>query len=208
MWDALVRYSSYEAGRSFLRPLQGGQAAASDFLRSDDTWTNLLPQVSGHQQTNATACPGMVVMNLLPQLRTAMDGGLAGTSRSGVTLTASNPGGRETVVNTPLTYTWAAQAPEPGWTVTGYEYCWEGWFKPSTSYDLQYLRGYSSDAQPRPVWTATSATTVTLTPTQAGHYTFHVRAVLQHQTTLAVRRSAYEGNHTYLVRAAPKGGKH
>jgi hypothetical protein len=42
MWDALVRLGVFEAGRHYLRPLSvdGTIVVASDFLRSDNVWTN------------------------------------------------------------------------------------------------------------------------------------------------------------------------
>jgi hypothetical protein len=54
MWGALVRFSVFEAGRHFTRPLNanGTTAAASDFLRSDNVWANSMPNVSGHKETH------------------------------------------------------------------------------------------------------------------------------------------------------------
>jgi hypothetical protein len=195
MWDALVRYSVFEAGRSFLRP-----DVASDFLRSDGVWTANMNDVSGHRETNSTTCPGTPVMNLLPTLRGAISSGLADTSRTGVTLasspTANSASKPTTSVGTAIVVTWAAQQPEPGWTVTGYESCVEGWQFVST-YDIGYLSGYDSTKQPYPVWTPTAGTSLTFKPTQAGHYTVHVRVLVTNGST--TRRAAYEGNLTYFV---------
>ena len=92
--------------------------------------------------------------------------------------------------------TWAAQQPEPGWKVTGYESCVEGWRFVNT-YDIGYLSGYDAAKQPYPTWTPTGGTTLTFTPTQAGHYTVHIRALVSNGA--ATRRAAFEGNLTYLV---------
>ena len=208
MWEALVRQAVFESGRHGLRPLRPGAStqtgdvdvAASDFLRSDNVWTNGMRNVSGHRETNATTCPGDAAMALLDELRTAVHAGLAGVSRTGVALRPATPGGRETTANTTLRYEWSLETPETGWTLVGYEHCFEGWHKPSKSYDLSYLSGYTSGTQPRPVWTAVGPTTTSAStkPTAAGTYTFHVRAVLQNSA--GQRRSAYEAAHTYLVR--------
>ncbi len=202
MWDALVRFGVFEAGRHYLRPLNadGTTAASSDFLRSDNAWTNNMRNVSGHRETNNTACPGEKVMDLLDELQAAIHAGLSDTSRTDVMLTNEAPGGRETTANTPITYEWVAEQPETGWTLLDYEYCFEGWYKPSNSINITYLSGYTAARQPGPVYTRVDPNTTreTFTLTKAGQYTFHVRAVLTNGT--GERRSAYEGRHTFLVK--------
>jgi hypothetical protein len=203
IWDALVRFGVFEAGRHYVRPLNvDGSAGASDFLRSDNTWTANMRNVSGHKETNSTACPGDTVMALLDELQNAVHSGLADTSRTGVTLTNKAPGGTETRVGTAITYEWSAELPESGWTLTGYEYCFEGWYKPSNNINITYLSGYTAAAQPRPTYTRVSPDTTSrsFTPTKAGQYTFHVRAVLKNDGTGAEHRGAYEGRHTFLVK--------
>src|SRR6266545_1905461 len=137
--------------------------------------------VSGHQETNATTCPGQPVMALLDELRTAIHNGLvgAGTLKAGVQVGSI---ARVATVNQSLTFSWI-DLDLNGWAVDHYEYCWEGWFKPATSDDVQYLTlgsGYEASdwgsAQPRQRWQPTAAKTLMLTPLAAGHYTLHVRA--------------------------------
>jgi hypothetical protein len=204
MWEALVRFGVFEAGRHHLPPLKADllTASASDFLRSDNVWTANMRNVSGHRETNNTACPGEAVMALLDELRVAVHSGLAGTSRTGVALTNKAPGGRETTVGRAITYEWSAKPPESGWTLVGYEYCWEGWYKPARSINITYLSGYTAEAQPRPVWTRVGPNTTgrTFTPARAGQYTLHVRAILRNEITGAEQRSAYADSHTFLVR--------
>jgi hypothetical protein len=204
MWDALVRFGVFEAGRHYVRPLNAdlATAASSDFLRSDNVWTANMRNVSGHKETSNTACPGETVMALLDELQSAIHSGLADTSRTGVALTNKEPGGRETKVNTTFTYGWEAEQPENGWTLVGYEYCFEGWYKASNDINITYLSGYTAEAQPRPAWTRVdpNTTSKTFTPTKAGQYTLHLRAILKNDTTGAEHRSAYAGRHTYLVK--------
>jgi hypothetical protein len=202
MWDALVRFGVFEAGRHHVRPLNaGGGAASSDFLRSDNVWTASMRNVSGHKETNSTACPGDAVMALLDELQGAIHSGLADTSRTGITLANRRPGGRETTVGTTIAYEWAAEQPESGWSLAGYEYCIEGWYKPSNNINVTYLSGYTAGTQPRQAWTRVDASTTSrsFTPAKAGQYTFHVRAVLRDSTGVE-RRSAYGARHTYLVK--------
>ena len=200
MWDALVRFSVFEAGRSYVRP-----DVASDFLRSDGVWTAAMNDVSGHSETDNTACPGTPVMNLLPTLRSAVNSGLSGTSRTGVTLASTPPGNSASNPSTSLSaagggivVNWAAQQPDKGWTVTGYESCVEGWQFVNTN-DIGYLSGYDTAKQPGLKWTSmdVDVTSLTFTPSQAGHYTVHVQALVTNGAT--TRRAAFEGNLTYLI---------
>jgi len=94
------------------------------------------------------------------------------------------------------------RAPESGWTLAGYEYRWEGWYKLSNNINITYLSGYTEQTQPRPVWmrVGPDATGKTFTPARAGQYTLHVSANLRNETTGAEHRSAYAGRHTCLVR--------
>jgi hypothetical protein len=105
-------------------------------------------------------------------------------------------------VSTAITYEWRAEIPESGWTLAGYEYCLEGWYKASRNINITYLSGYTSGTQPRPVYTRVDSNTTskTFTPTKRGQYTLHVRAVLRNDATGAEARSAYGGRHTYLVK--------
>lgn len=225
MQQALRDHSLFESGRHFLRPLKedGATAESSEFLRSDDAWASGMKNVSGHQETNATECPGLV-MGHLATLRGQIREGLATRSQARIPLSptgtdASAP--KESTTGTPLSYTW--QAPAGGWgdsrVLEGYEYCIEGWYKPSDSYDVQYISGYTDETQPRQRWRRADSTasdtflgesvtpntdgsvTVAFTPTKAGHYTLHVRAVFADDT-----RTAYESNHTYLVKAPSSTG--
>lgn len=210
MWDALVRYGTFEAARSFIMPLAPGAKqgkagpapAASDFLRSDDAWSEGMRNISGHRETNDTTCPGDAVMDLLDDLRTAIDRGLADVSRTGVRVTAP---GRDARTGEDLTVTCVAEPPEEGWSLTGYEYCLEGWVRLPNSEDIVYLSGFGGGPQPHQEWTRLDAPATSFalafTPFAAGHYTVHVRAVLRHGAGKAAveRRSAYAGRHTFLV---------
>ena len=140
-------------------------------------------------------------MTLLDELQGAIHSGLADTSRTGIALANKRPGGRETTVGTTIAYEWAAEQPESGWSLAGYEYCIEGWYKPSNNINITYLSGYTAGTQPRQAWTRVDASTTSrsFTPAKAGQYTFHVRAVLRDSTGVE-RRSAYGARHTYRVR--------
>jgi hypothetical protein len=218
MWDTLVRYCIFESGRSFLRPLvpgahrqrDDGDIAVSDFLRSDNEWSDGMRNVSGHRETNDTTCPGDAVMEMLGDLRTAIHAGLTGGgSRSGVLLSAA---GRESTTGEPITIRATAETPESGWTPAGFEYSIEGWFKPPESEDLDYIAGYTDMPQPRPVWHRVDTTgewiEVTFTPALPGQYTFHARTLLRQGSGKAAveRGSTYEGAHTFLVRPSPTEG--
>lgn len=200
MWDALVRYGVFEAGRHFIRLVSpDGTTAAGAFLRSDDLWAENLANVSGHRETFNTVCPGDRVMALLPALRSAIQADLRKVSRSGVQLVPTPS--REARIGTPLTLAWAPERPKLGWTVVGYEYCVEGWAMSRADDSIRYLDGFTPEVQPRPIWIPLDArTTASFTPTAAGHYTLHVRAILRNERKQVLRRGAFERAHTYLVR--------
>jgi hypothetical protein len=214
MWTALVGYCTFEAGRHFLRPLQAGASTAtpavSDFLRSDDLWTDKVRNFSGHRETEATVCPGDRVMPMLDDLRSAVQTNLTQSRKAGVTVSST---AREATLSAglSLSFSWSVDEALPqGWSLAGYEYCFEGWSKASTSDDIKYLSGYDSTnagAQPRPAWTSIEKTETTRSfpVSQAGHYTLHIRALVQQSTSPPVR-SAYEGNHTYLVKSSGSSG--
>lgn len=207
MWEALVRFSIFECGRSFLRPLAPagdgpGEPAASDFLRTDGQWHDAAPNVGGHIDFAQTLCPGDPVIELLPALRAAIHEGLAGVSRTGVAAWLSS-GSREVPPGTPVAWEWAVEPPEPGWALAGYEYAIEGWYKPPDSDDVEYLSGYPNEPQPELAFNAAGPeiTAVSFVPGRPGQYTLHVRALLAGAEGL--RHAAFEGRSTVLVAAPP-----
>ncbi|MCC6383239.1 MAG: N-acetylmuramoyl-L-alanine amidase [Dehalococcoidia bacterium] len=202
-WEALVRYSSFEAGRCFLPLLRPGAAndgsletAVVDFLRSDDEWHEAAPRLSGHRDFEQTYCPGDPVIALLPELRRQVHASLAATSRTGVAVTAP---AREGPPGAPLSWSWAPEVPDEGWSLAGYEFCVEAWFKPEEGDDLDYVDGYTNERQPRPLWgdLPASATSLTYRPSRPGQYTLHVRPLVR--GARGVRRAAFAGSHTYRV---------
>ena len=146
-------------------------------------------------------------MGLLDDLRRAINANLTETRKAGVAVTST---AREVTLTSglQLPFSWSLQDLPTGWTLTGYEYCFEGWDKASDSENVQYRSGYDSQAQPRPIWQKIATTEPSMSKSfpvsQAGHYTLHVRALLQGSGGQVT--SAYEGNHTYLVKSALSGG--
>lgn len=210
MWDALVRFSVFECGRSFLRPLApgipeggAGVAAVSDFLRTDGEWHDGALNIGGHINFSQTFCPGEPVLGLLPALRIAVHEGLAGTSRTGVPAWLSAPANREVLPGARVGWEWAAEPPEAGWSLAGYEYAIEGWYKPADSDDVEYLSGYTPEHQPELAFNAAGpeVSSVSFVPTRPGQYTLHVRALLT--GARALRRAAFEGRSTVLVASPP-----
>ncbi|HEX2171183.1 MAG TPA: N-acetylmuramoyl-L-alanine amidase, partial [Dehalococcoidia bacterium] len=96
MWQALKAAAAFEAGRHGIRPLLATKPAVSDFLRSDDLWSDGMKNVSGHRETNSTTCPGEIVMGLLDPLRSDIDDSLKGTTRIDVYVNEETRSHRET----------------------------------------------------------------------------------------------------------------
>ncbi len=202
MWEALVRYCAFEAGRAGLRPVDPVNhllAATSTLLRSDDLWHDEIPNFGGHRDSEQTICPGDVVLDLLPDLRAAVYDSLTGLSRSGVSLERVSAPNREVTPGTRLSYRWSAERPEAGRALIGFQYALEGWFKPDGEDDLTYLHGYTNDRQPRLAWTtvAPSETEAQFIPVLPGQYTMHVRALVDGPR--GPLPAAFEGRDTVLV---------
>jgi hypothetical protein len=203
MWSSLVAYCAFEAGRHRVRPLTPeGAAAASDLLRSDDLWTNAMPNISGHRDTYATACPGDAVMAQLGALRQQVHAALTTQSGAGVAVAG---GTREvTLGGSPAQLAFSWQPVPAGASITGNERCFEGWRMVTNSEDINYLSGYTAEAQPHQDWPPTDplATSATYPVVEPGHYTLHVRAVLADGS-----KGPYAGSYTYLVTTAPTATK-
>ncbi|MGE5595958.1 MAG: N-acetylmuramoyl-L-alanine amidase, partial [Hyphomicrobiales bacterium] len=200
-WEALVAYCTFEARRGFLRPLNpDGSPATAAFLRSDNAWQFDAPKLGGHIDYEETLCPGAPVIALLPALRAAVHERLSGTSRTGCFIASALPEGLEVPAGTTLSVTWTPELPEPGWEIVGFEYRFEGWFKPETSDDITYLAGYSNATQPEPRWTWAPAyqREASFRAKAPGQYTFSVRAVIRSGGTVA--RAAYAPYRSWLVR--------
>lgn len=206
MWDALVRYCSFEASRAGLRVLDSanpGAPATSDFLRSDNTWHDGIPNLGGHRDSEQTYCPGDAVLALLPALRLAVDASLSALSRRGLTLVRTEPATRELTPGTRVSYRWAASPPDRDWELVGFEYAVEAWFKPMESDDVSYLSGYTAEAQPRLAWTNVSPDQreLSFVALQPGQYTMHLRALMLGAAGL--RPATFEAHDSLLVRAEP-----
>lgn len=210
MWEALVRFSVFECGRSFLRPFAPGASeggagvpAVTDFLRTDGQWHDSAPGVGGHIDYVQTSCPGDRVVELLPALRASIHEGLAGVSRTGVAVWLGGAGAREVLPGAPVAWEWAAEPPEAGWALAGYEYAIEGWYKPPDSDDVDYLSGYTREPQPELAFNAVGpeVTSVSFVPGRPGQYTLHVRALLNRAGGSG--RAAFEGRSTVLVASPP-----
>lgn len=206
MWEALVRYCSFEAARAGLRLVEfayPGTPATSDFLRSDNAWHAGIPNLGGHRDSEQTLCPGDLVINLLPDLRAAVEASLSGMSRSGVSLVRASPAERDALPGTRITYRWEASLPDSGWELVGFQYAIEAWFKPEGSDDITYLDGYTTEQQPRLTWTGISPgqRELSFVAEQPGQYTMHVRALLRGPGGLAP--SAFEAHESMLSRPEP-----
>lgn len=205
MWDALVRYCVFEAGRSALRPLAPGAEEAGapmliDFLQSDDEWRDGVPVIGPHRGLQETLCPGDLVIDLLPALRQAIHQSAPDGTGMGVTMVGVVPGGRELVPGTRVTVEWLAEAPADGWQLAGYEYAIEAWFKGADTEDLVYLDGYTLEPQPTVAWIAVGpeVTALSFVAERPGQYTVHVRGLLRRGAQES--RTAYQASRTILVR--------
>ena len=201
MWDALVRYCTFEAARSAVALLEGPantDSAKVDFLRSDDVWHDGVNALCGHREVQQTACPGDVVISLLPTLRSAVSNRLESLCFPSLAITASTAQ-RELLEGSRISVTLRTGThSDPRYR--GLVYGIEAWYKPEDSEDIDYLTGYSPEAQPRMEWaSARDGDRIVLLADKPGHYTFHLRALLQVDDEDL--RSADRATLTFLVRS-------
>lgn len=169
--------AAFECARHYLDP-----GKASDFLRSDDLWHPGLNNVSGHYESFNTSCPGKYLTAYLPKLRGHVATRLA--FRGAPTFTQA-PAGRNLAVGVPVSFSWNGMASY---------YCFEGWQRQADSENITYLAGYAAwpgddPLAQRQVWLPVDTQPISVTPSQPGHYTLHVRD----------GAGAYEANLTYLA---------
>jgi hypothetical protein len=178
--DALVDATAFEAARQHIDP-----SAESNFLRSDGVW-HLTPlfNVAGHNEVNATECPGVYLTGWLETLRVLVAGRLANWAAA-PTVTVTITDGDATFTAPDGAETWSLEA----------------WYKVTGEEPVDYLEafgGYEVDpvyypadpnawiqAWPGTAWPAGETKTYWNLP--PGHYTMHVR------------NAGYEGNVTFLV---------
>jgi hypothetical protein len=191
MLNSLINALAYRAAERGIDPL-----GTSDFLESDGTWNGALPNISGHLDTSATACPGDLLYALLGSIRQSvksrMSLGAAPAFSSGPAGGPSSP----SMAATELAYAWG-----PGGGATSgvlYRYYLEGWSKTSNSEAVTYLSGFSPDRYP--AWTAWGeARAASFSGLGAGHYTMHIQQSVS-------GAPGFEASRTVLL-TAPAGGK-
>jgi hypothetical protein len=163
--------------------------ASSDFLLSNDTWNRNLANVSGHRDCNPTACPGVNLYALLGDVRSAL---AARLSKAAAPAFLSGPDGASQSGGS-LEYSWGGSAGAE------FKFYLEGWHKSSSSEDITYLTGFTSDR--RPDWPSewTTETTKSYSGLASGRYTFHV---LRREDASV----SYQGNRTVLFTGESSGG--
>ena len=182
MKTAIDDLTTFECARHFIDP-QG----IGDFLRSDDTWHDGMNNISGHDESNSTQCPGVNLKSYLPALRSVVASRLGW---SATTTLGKNISARELVVGDSVTFTGS----------NAVRHSLEGWYKAPGAEPITYLSGYALAQQyadlgaqaqvwsPDTAWPPGGAVTFL----QPGHYTMHVRP----------ESGGYEANLTFLVKRA------
>jgi len=184
MLAAVEDLTVWECGRARI-PADG----ASDFLRSDDLWHAGMPTITGHKDSDATACPGTALYPFVTgTLRTNATARLATfiTASCGVT---RSPPARELAAPASLTFAWNGSSTRAEWRL-------EGWRKINTD-DIEYWTPAGWTRTEPSGWTSVNSGSgeVSVTSLGPGHYTFHVRGF-----DAAGNLSAVEANDTVLSR--------
>jgi len=192
MLTSLVTATTFECARQFIDP---HPAAPSDFLRSDGVWhssepvtSTTLDNIIGHNDVNATECPGTFLKAWLPELRERVDGNLAAWAGAPILETNVAPAA---VLPAGSEVTFTPESDVMFWSL-------EGWYKVTGEEPISYLQGYVEDpdyhAGDSGAWVQdwsslawSAGVEQVFGPLQPGHYTMHVR------------NGGYESNVTFLV---------
>jgi hypothetical protein len=161
---------TFELGRQYLDPL-----GESSFLRSDGIWKDAMPNLTGHRDATATACPGAYLYPHLSSLRSSVAGRLNGVGSGTVpTLFETTGAARDLIEPANLAFSWSASNAEYFSTL-------EGWCKAPNAEPITYRTGYQAAGfnDPRAMqqnWIGpASETSAQFSGLAAGQYTMHVR---------------------------------
>jgi hypothetical protein len=184
MLDRLKDLFTFRAAEREIDP-----AASSYFLDSTGVWSSgQLPNIFGHEDCNATLCPGKNLYPKLGEIRQAVAIGAALSSAPAFT----GPDGPSAPSGNSLSYSWN----NPG--SLEFSFYLEGWYKSSSSENITYLDGFDGDRYP--AWSNWStATSAQFSNLPDGHYTFHLRS-----RPSGGGQESYQANKTVLVQG-PKG---
>ena len=193
MLGRLIDVLAHRAAERVIDPL-----GVSHFLESDGTWNDLLPNISGHLDTSATACPGDLLYERLDDIRSSVSARLG---QRGSPIFSSGPDGgpsSPTYSGSSLAYGWGPDGEVSAGMSLEYRYYLEGWSKTSTSEAVTYLTGFTSDR--RPDWSDwVTATAASFSGLASGHYTMHVQQRMDEVETFVSNRT--------VMLSAPSGGK-
>jgi hypothetical protein len=139
--------------------------------------------ISGHKDSEATACPGTPLMNYLATLRANTSQRLAPYVTATVAL--AGPVARSQSAGVPLSFSWSGAA--------RYAYRLEGWYRVNAD-DVAYWNGTGWTASEVTGWTETTSGGATFDGLEPGHITLHVRGY-----DSAGRLSVREAQRTILL---------
>lgn len=184
--DKIEDALTFACGRHFIEP-----GSTSDFLQSDLVWHNALANISGHDDSVSTACPGAQLKPHLDTLRANVASRLLNAGATPAPdLTETTGAQRELQEPAGLSFTWSASDGTAWYTSL------EGWDKASDSENISYLSGYEQAGYNDPlamqqVWMGPDgATTANWSSLPAGRYTMHVRS----------SDGFYAATRTYLIK--------
>ncbi len=153
--DALERLLAWEASRNGIDPL-----ASDTFVNPVSGATTTTPNIAGHRDYVATACPGDTFYPTLPALRTAVAARVNGTPAPDTQAPTAPTGLTWSATRSAVTLSWQRSSDDRG--VTGYE-VWRsstsatsGWSRVGTTSAATFTSG--SLARKTPYWFKVRAT--------------------------------------------------
>jgi len=184
MKKTLFDFLAWSCRRFYISPTE-----SSDFLMVDYGRVLGLPDIAGHRDCNATACPGGYVYALLPQWRHDVSDQIARTARVKPSVQITQTPSDADVARGYVTFTW--KSPDSAGAL--FSYYLEGWIPDLENDSVYYVTGFTDDK--RPTWSSFSGdTAASFTLKQPARYTFHVRA----KDPATGNEGAYEENFTFI----------
>ncbi len=183
MIKALLDFLTWSCRRHYVSP-----TGISDFLMVNWGWVKNMPNVCGHCDCGATACPGRYVYWRLPEWRQKVEERISDSAPDGPSVRIAQYPTAEEIADGRASFSWKAG----GSAAALFAYYLEGWLPNLDTDEVYYITGFTDDK--RPEWSAfTANTSASFTLPQPGRYTLHVRAKSENPGD----EGPYEENYTF-----------
>jgi hypothetical protein len=189
MIKALIDFLVWSCRRHYVSPTE-----SSDFLMVNYGQVLRMPNIAGHCECGYTACPGRYAYARLPEWRQTVASRIGAEAEIPPLAQITEVPGSADIDAGRVSFAWKPHNASSAL----FSYYLEGWIPNLDTDEVYYISGFTSDK--RPDWSSFSSdTSATFKLTQAGRYTFHVRA----KDPDTGNEGAYETNYTFTSSVQP-----